>query len=104
MLRAMPKAKSKRRSASKASSSKARGSKARGSKRTAAKTKPSESKRAVSTSKSSPRKSAAIDLRVLAAIGLALEDERIANERAEALMQPATGWVALGRARGVRTR
>jgi hypothetical protein len=93
MLRAMPKAKSKGRSASKATRSKASSSK-----RTSAKTKKA-SKSAPST-----RKSAAIDPRVLAAIGLALEDERIANERAEALMQPPSGWVALGRARSVQTR
>jgi hypothetical protein len=95
MLRAMPKAKAKRRSASKKVSS---------PKRTAAKTKPRESKRATSTPKPGRRKAAAIDPRVLAAIGLALEDERVVNERSEALMQPASGWVALGRARGVRAR
>jgi hypothetical protein len=95
MLRSMPKAKTKRRSASKKVSS---------SKRTAAKPKPRASKSAENAPKSGARKSAAIDPRVLAAIGLALEDERVANERSEVLMQPPSGWVALGRARGVRTR
>ena len=46
----------------------------------------------------------AIDPRVLAAIGLALEDERVAAERSAALDAGASGWLALARTRGVRDR
>jgi hypothetical protein len=53
-------------------------------------------------STSSARKTGAIDPRVLAAISLALEDERVASERAEALGQPLSAWVASGRTRAVR--
>jgi hypothetical protein len=55
-------------------------------------------------SKSSARKAGAIDPRVLAAIGLALEDERVASERAEALGQPLSAWVASGRTRAIKAR
>jgi hypothetical protein len=92
MLRAMPKAKSKRKPV-KASS-----------KRSAPKAKPKPRTAKASKPKSGARKSGAIDPRVLAAIGLALEDERAASDRADALAQPLSAWAVSGRARPVRTR
>jgi hypothetical protein len=49
------------------------------------------------------RSASAIDPRVLAAIGLALEDEAHASDRGAELARPASPWVALGRVRAVRT-
>lgn len=49
------------------------------------------------------KKASAIDPRILAAIGLALEAERVAGERADSLAQPLSSWVASGRVR-VSTR
>jgi hypothetical protein len=85
----MPKAKAPRRSASKASR-----------KRAPAKAKPSKAK--PSAAKARARK-ATIDPRVIAAIGLALHAEKAASDRVQTLAQPLSPWVALGRARAVRT-
>jgi hypothetical protein len=41
---------------------------------------------------------------VLAAIGLALHDEQIAEQRDEQLQREASQWTILARARGTRTR
>jgi hypothetical protein len=45
---------------------------------------------------------AAVDPKVLAAISLALEDERVASERAEQLDATPSGWVAMARVRPLR--
>ena len=83
--------------------------KSRSSKRAAATSRAKRKPAAKATSKpasarSTPRAQAGLDPRVLAAIGLALEDERIEDERARELHEAASGWVALARSRGVRTR
>src|SRR5262245_35029536 len=65
---------------------------------------PARAKRATKTAAAGTRASNAIDPRVLAAIGLALEDERIAAERSAALESGTSGWLALARTRGVRER
>jgi hypothetical protein len=98
LLAAMPKKKVKRSSAAKASSSKrSAGSSSQ------TKPKPRAAKRAKPARSAKASGSGAIDPRVLAAIGLALEDEAQASARAAQLSQPASPWVALGRVRAVRT-
>lgn len=61
-------------------------------------------KRATKAAVADIRASNTIDPRVLAAIGLALEDERIAEERSAVLEAGTSGWLALARTRGVRDR
>jgi hypothetical protein len=67
------------------------------------KAKPSAAKRAKPARSAKASGTGAIDPRVLAAIGLALEDEAQTSARAGQLSQPASPWVALGRVRAVRT-
>ncbi len=98
MLTPMPKKKVKRPSTAKSSSAKRT---AGSSSKTKAKSKPRAGKPARAAKVSAT--GATIDPRVLAAIGLALEDEAQASARAAQLSQPASPWVALGRVRGVRT-
>jgi hypothetical protein len=110
MLRTMARAKSQRRS-SKAGPQRAAAKAKAGSKAgkpVAGKPKSGKSAtkpktRKQTAAKPTARKGAAIDPRVLAAIGLALADELAVTERAETLAQPLSAWVALGRARAVRT-
>ncbi|HET6334060.1 MAG TPA: hypothetical protein VFG30_12650 [Polyangiales bacterium] len=103
----MPKAKTKR---SPAKASPKRSVARAGSERASAQRSPSRVGKSKSSatkagkSKSSARKAGAIDPRVLAAIGLALEDERVASERAETLGQPLSAWVASGRTRAIKAR
>src|SRR4051812_16915855 len=109
MLRAMPKAKPKRHlgataRTAKPSARKTRASQTSRTKRSGPKAKPSASRNARSATKASALNSAAIDPRIVLAITLALEDERVLRERAEELMQPASAWVALGKTRSVQTR
>jgi hypothetical protein len=98
MLGAMPKTKAKRpsstksRNATKAARAPAKKAKAKAP----AKRKPSRSAKSAATG--------GIDPRVVAAIGLALEDEARAIDRAKELARPQSPWVALGRVRAVKTR
>jgi hypothetical protein len=98
MLGAMPKTKAKRPSTKSRSAAKAvRRAPAKKAKAAApAKRRPSRSAKAAASSRNDPR--------VLAAIGLALEDEAQASARAEELARPQSPWVALGRVRAVKTR
>ncbi len=45
-----------------------------------------------------------VDPRVIAAIALALDEDRVASERAEQLERELSPWTALGRVRAVSTR
>jgi hypothetical protein len=108
MLRTMARAKSQRRSSKAGPQRTAAAPKSKPGKSVAGKPKSGKSARKPKASKPTSakptaRKGAAIDPRVLAAIGLALEDELAVSERAETLAQPLSAWVALGRARAVRT-
>ena len=68
-----------------------------------AKTKPKPKARKA-PAKRSPAKPQGLDPRVLAAIGLALHDEQVAEARDEQLQREASNWTTLARARGTRTR
>lgn len=98
MLATMPKKKLKRTRTAKASSSKRSAGASRKTK-----PKPRSAKRAKPARSAKAGGAGAIDPRVLAAIGLALEDEAQESSRAAQLSQPASAWVALGRVRAVRT-
>jgi hypothetical protein len=94
MLGAMPKTKAKRPSSTKSRSAQ---------KPARAPAKKPKAKPAAKGKAKSPA-SSGIDPRVIAAIGLALEDEARASDRAEELARPQSPWVALGRVRAVKTR
>jgi hypothetical protein len=93
MLGAMPKTKAKRPSSTKSRSATEAPAKKAKPKAPAKRAKPARA----------AKSNGGIDPRVLAAIGLALEDEAQASARAEELARPQSPWVALGRVRAVKT-
>ncbi len=104
MLGAMPKTKVKRSSTAKSRSSKrsvGTVNKANAANKAKAKTTPRAAKRAKPAQPAKSR-GGAIEPRVLAAIGLALEDEANASARADLLSQPVSPWVASGRVRAAK--
>jgi hypothetical protein len=72
---------------------------------TARSSKTAHAQRRKRSSKTKPRHSVVVeDAAIAAAIALALHDEALVAERAAQLASSPTGWTALARQRGVRTR